>query len=321
MNETTYAFLLIIIIFMSFSTSFVFFYKLNLESKEFVPEKMNVTFLDPSEVVSYSGSDLQFFPNMRFNHNVITFTIDQNCDLEKKEKMGLAFSRIEKDTDNTIIFKKINDKDIADLTVTCNESTPQVREDYFIAGEGGATSIIKSDLFHIIEKGVVLLYYKQEKACLNYNIELHELLHVFGFKHSENRMSIMYPTTQCGQIFTQDITNELTRLYKIGALPDLYISDLNADKKGKYLNFRAEIKNQGLETAENSKLIITAEDEVIKTFNLGNISYGEGKIMTIEYLRLPLLTDTDLLKFTVNTTTQELSVNNNELLMRVASEE
>jgi len=318
MDETTYAFLLIIIIFMSFSTSFVFFYKLNLESKQFVPEKMNVTFLDPSEVISYSGSDLQFFPNMRFNHNVLTFTIDENCDLDKKKKMGLAFSRIEEDTENTIIFKKIENESLADITVTCNESVPQVREDYFIAGEGGATSIIKTDMFHIIEKGVVLLYYKQEKACIDYNIELHELLHVLGFKHSENRMSMMYPTTQCGQIFSQDITSELTRLYKVGAIPDIYISDLTADRKGKYLNFRAEIKNQGLETAYNSKLTITAEDEVIKTFKLGNISYGEGKIMTIEYLKLPLLTDTDLLKFTLNTTTQELSINNNEVIMRVA---
>ena len=95
------------------------------------------------------------------------------------------------------------------------------------------------------------------------------------------------------------------------------ISNLSANRRGKYLNFDAEISNQGLAVAENVKLVITAKDKEIKTFKLGNVSYGEGKIMTIEFLKLPLLTDTDLLKFDVDTTSEELSRNNNEIIMRV----
>jgi hypothetical protein len=255
---------------------------------------------------------------MRFNHNVLTFTIDENCDLQKKERMALAFGRIEAETDNIINFKKLPIDQEADITVTCNESHQQIKEEFFVAGEGGATSVIKSDLFHIIEQGVVLLYYKRERECIGYNIELHELLHVFGLKHSANEFSIMYPNTQCGQLFTNDIKSELIRLYSVDTLPDLYITNISANRKGKYLNFNAEIKNQGIEVAEDVELVVSSEGEKIKTFDLGDVSYGEGKIISIINMKLPLLYDTDLITFTLETETAELSKNNNEMIMRVA---
>jgi hypothetical protein len=279
---------------------------------------MNITFLDPTKVASYSGSDLQFYPNMRFNHNTITFTLDENCNEDKKEKVYLALNRLEEETNNSILFTKIESINDADMTITCNETekhSNDTKKEYFIAGEGGATSVIKTDVFHIIEKGVVLLYYSEEKKCIDYNIELHEILHVFGFKHSENTFSIMYETTQCGQIFTNDIINELVRLYSMKPLPDIYIMNLTADKKGTFLNFDIEVRNQGLIVAKDVKVIVSAQDKKIKAFDLEDISYGEGKIMMIENLRLPLLTNTDRIKFTLETISEELSLDNNEIIL------
>jgi len=232
---------------------------------------------------SYS-SQLQFYPNMRFAKKTITYNIDANCSDEKKTRTLQAFSRLEEET-SLLNFLRSSE---ADILVNCEETQEEIPGKYFIAGEGGPTEITNASNFYIIEKGKILLLYKNSQ-CDNYNVELHELLHVLGFEHSENKNSIMYNTTSCQQILTNDIIDELKRLYSIQELPDLYFSSISATKHGSYLDFNVEVINSGLNEAENVKLEIYAEDEEeekIDEFILENVGYGEGKSLEVKNLKI-----------------------------------
>ena len=76
-------------------------------------------------------------------------------------------------------------------------------DDLFIAGEGGPTSITNTSLYNVILKGKILLYKKSE--CEEPIVELHELLHVFGFDHSQDPNNIMFNLSSCNQEISQDI--------------------------------------------------------------------------------------------------------------------
>jgi len=228
-------------------------------------------------------SQQQFYSSMRFTDKNISYYIEPSCQEEKKERMQQAFSKLEKET--PLSFYQSQDSKIL---VSCQASKEETPGKYFIAGEGGPTQVINTSLFYVIEKGKVLLFYKNS-FCNNYNIELHELLHVLGFQHSSNPGSIMYNTTSCNQIITYDIIDELTRLYSIPELSDLYFQDITATKHGIYLDFNVEIGNRGLKDSEDTKLELYSQDSNKKfdEFNITSISYGEGKILEVSNTKLP----------------------------------
>jgi len=230
---------------------------------------------------SYS-SQLQFYPDMRFPKKDIFYNIDFSCGEDKKTRMLQAFTRLEQETD---LIKFYSSQQEPDILVSCQETeVEQEAGKYFIAGEGGPTTIINTTKFYIIEKGKVLLFYK-ENSCNNYNVELHELLHVFGFEHSNNKESIMYNTTFCYQVLTDDIAAELKRLYLIPELPDLYFNNVSVIKHGSYLDFEIDVRNQGLANSENISLDLFSEEK-IDSFELGNISYGEGKLFQAKNIKI-----------------------------------
>lgn len=225
---------------------------------------------------SFPG-EFQFYPSMRFPTNGLSYNIDISCEQEKIERIKLALKRLEEETNLLAFFP--SDKQKAEIFFSCNETEKEIEEDYFIAGEGGPAKIINTSLFYIIEQGKVLLFY-EKSPCGNYNIELHELLHVFGFKHSDNKNSIMYKTTFCDQVLTLDIIKELKKIYSIPELPDLSFTDTSASKHGRYLDFSATVENQGLVKAENVILELYAEEEKIEEFELETMEYGAGKILS-----------------------------------------
>lgn len=277
-----------------------------------LPENLNITGMS-----SYVSS-LQFYPNMRFNHNNLTFMIEDNCNTEKRENMALSFGKLEQETNNLITFYQTEHN--PDILVTCNETyILKPTGDFFIAGEGGPERAVKSGIYYVIESGTVILYYTPEKDCMNYNVELHELLHVLGFIHSDNKYSIMYNVSECYQVLTKDITDELIRLYSIPNYPDVSIGNITAIKHGTYLDFEINVKNAGFEKAENIVLGISSKEKEIASFDLEDLEYGEGKILTVENIRIPFsLLSLEQITFSLSIDSKELDYRNNNITMTIS---
>jgi hypothetical protein len=264
---------------------------------------------------SAEGLEIQYYPNMRFSLNEISYFIDDSCDEKKSSSIGEAFDYLENRIGNINFFESSSNPNII---AKCNESVIRDyetigRKKHFIVGEGGPTSVISTGLFSVIEEGVIFLFY--EKSLCDFPIvEIHELLHVFGFQHTTDKKSIMYPVASCEQDLSVEIINEMKRLYSIESLPDMRFTNITATKQGNYLNFEVRINNQGLKVSNQNNLIIYTypSNKQIETFDLGTLDYGAGKSLTVTNLKLPLRTNS--IKFEIQAG-KELDYDNNVVEM------
>ena len=173
----------------------------------------------------------------------------------------------------------------ADIYVGCSDDVNMIGAGLFAAGEGGPSRIINTSRFKVIEKGRIFIY--SEPRCDYPIVELHELLHVFGFDHSDDPMNIMYNTSRCDQRVTTDIIELLDALYAIEALADIRISNLSAVKKGAYLDFNMTVLNDGMLDADIVDLSIVVDGVVVEVLKLGGIEVGFGRTLYVENLKLP----------------------------------
>jgi len=65
-------------------------------------------------------------------------------------------------------------------------------------------------------------------------------------------------------------------------------------------------------------LALYSEEKIIETFELGSIGYGEGKMLSIENLRLSLVSSTDAITFVLTSPNKEISTENNRLTLVVS---
>jgi len=244
----------------------------------------------------------QFYPNMKFNHNQITYRINQDCDQEKQQNILLAFNELSQKI-NLLIFQPTTK--IPDIEISCTKSSEESEsyEAHFIAGEGGAKEIIPTQRYHIITKGIIYLYQDNARKtveCDYPNVELHELMHVFGFDHVDEKSSLMYPILDdCNQRLDESIIQELKKLYSEPNLPDFYFENISVIKKGKYLDFNLTIKNSGSVNSPNATLTIIDNTKVIEEKDLGELSFGSGITLQIANLRLKHL-NPDKIEFVID---------------------
>jgi len=289
-------FFILIVILLALVFVSAYFLYLNIPR---APEKLEVSVSPIQEQIQEQpGIQIteikQFYPNMKFNHNSISYFMDSNCEQEKKQKMLLAFDELS-DNVNIITFYKTLVK--PDIEISCakgQEIESELKEEkHFIAGEGGAKSIIPTGRYHIITEGVILLYENNEKKlrtidCEYPNVELHELMHVFGFDHVDNKNSLMYQLIEsCDQVLDSSIIELLNKIYTEENLAELYFENVNAVKKGRYLDFNLTIKNSGSIDSSSVVLTVLDNDEVVDKKDLGEIKFGAG--ITIETQNLKLI--------------------------------
>jgi predicted Zn-dependent protease len=230
----------------------------------------------------------QFYPNMKFNHNRISYDIEEACDEDKKSRMTEAFRLLHEQVAEIEFYPRA--VETPDIRIICSKKVEGTTgRNFFVAGEGGAEQIIQTKRYNVITKGLVLLYGNPHGTleCSWPNVELHELMHVFGFQHSQNENSLMYPYLEsCEQKLDEAIIDDLRALYTQENLPDLYFESVEAIKHGRYLDFNATIKNSGVIEARNVNLAVFDDKKQGESFPLDNIDFGAGITFSVSNAKL-----------------------------------
>lgn len=209
------------------------------------------------------------------------------------------------------------ESDMPDILVTCENISPKPDEEgHFVAGEGGPSVIINASRYAVILLGKIALY--RPESCDTPQVATHEILHALGFDHNSNQASIMYPITNCDQEIGRQLIEDINNLYSVPTYGDLLIESVQANKSGRYLSFEAVIVNYGLKDIEVSTLTVMADNEVVGSYDTGDISVGGKKTMTITNLKVPR--NTERFSLSVETPEPELMKDNNIVELSVVDD-
>jgi len=265
---------------------------------------------DSNFSMNLTSDNMQFYENLRYSDSKISYHISDKCTLQKKEDAERAFEILENKT--ILDFYSVTSNE--EILITC-ESRQKIKEDYFIAGEGGPVNISKAGQFNVIFNGQVLLIRQSE--CANPNIALHEILHALGFGHSLNENNIMYEISECSQTLGEDIPRFIDELYSVPSQPDLAFEEvIPLIHDGKYLDLNMSIKNIGLKDSEKAFVNVYLDNEVFEKIELKELKVGAGIKITIQNLKFKT-TDFNEIKFIIETNFEELNKENNGVSFNV----
>ena len=90
-GKNTLIYILLIILLLLIITVVGYYLYFNLPR---APEKLDVNIGRVEFPVPVVSEAKQFYPNMKFNHNKISYNINENCEEKKKEKILNAFSEL-----------------------------------------------------------------------------------------------------------------------------------------------------------------------------------------------------------------------------------
>jgi len=257
---------------------------------------------------NFELENMQFYPNMRFPNSEISYQID-DCTLQKEDDMERAFEIIS--NISFLNFYPVNYNE--EISITC-DSKNKIEGGMFIAGEGGPTNITKTDKFNVILHGKILLI--RESKCENPNVAIHELLHVLGFDHSNNKNNIMYNISKCGQTIGSDMIELINKLYSFPSYPDLSFENVSAFIHGRYLDANISIRNNGLKDSENTKIMIYADGKFVEEIDLERLEIGYGRTIILRNIWVSKM-DVHELEFFIDSNFNELEKNNNRIILNV----
>lgn len=258
----------------------------------------------PEMLQNLSLKSEQFYPNLRYQDKTIRYSISDGCDFARRNGAERAFDFISEKT----ILEFDEDRTNPEIAILCSDVAPTAEEkNHFVAGEGGPSKIINTGSFQVILFGKVSLY--RADICDEPKVAEHEILHALGFDHNSNKNSILYPITDCKQEIGEEIIEDINELYSIPSLPDLAIDEINAGRKGRYIDFRINVSNRGLRDSEESILYVYSAGKSIYEYPLNRMEMGKRKAVTIT--NLFSTSASDMLRFEVKTSEAEISTANN----------
>lgn len=253
-------------------------------------------------------SEMQFYKNLRFASNQITYSID-SCPVDRKQEIISALALLSSKT----ILNFIEVQSNPNIDISCEDKVIEAESGMFIAGEGGPTNITILKDYNLITHGKVLLL--KSSKCSTPDIALHELLHALGFAHSPNPKNIMYPVSDCGQEFSEDIIDMINNLYSVEASPDLSIENSNAEFKNHYLNLNVTIKNIGLKTSDEYKLKVYVNNVIEENISYEAIEPGFGRTTILTNIFVSAM-KIENIKLEIVHNSQELRKDNNILVLQ-----
>lgn len=269
--------------------------KLNPKSIQNLPEDKNIS------------SEIQFMKNIRFNHKNISYSYTSECK-NREKNMNLAFKIIENLSTTISFYEKASN---ADITISCSKESIEEKPDIFLAGEGGPQEIINLSINPLILSGIINLYeQKYEEPCDKPIVEIHELLHVFGYNHINNKSTLLYPYYHCDQQIPIDIIEHLDNLYSQEPKAELFFSKFNVTKDDDYLSYELEITNEGIISAENIILILKDKTKELSKTEMNDLKPGSTAKYSVKNLKLPNKNSIEI-TFEIKTDTEEQDTKNN----------
>jgi len=270
-----------VILILSLAIILLFFlFMINFRNSSVNISAYSVKEIGEDEIIN--NSDIQYFNNMRFARKILGYRIDSSCDDFRKNRMKIAFDILK---NRTGIINFVETQTESDIFIDCKGYYENISEGFIKTGEGGTYSVINAGKFHIIRKGRISLY-KFSDNCNTPNVEVHELLHVLGFKHSDDNKSIMYNTSSCDQDIPADITDKIISLYNIQEIPDLVFENLSYNKGFYYTDFSFDVANKGLRDAKNITVNVDYGNSMALEIELGDFDIGGKKTISVKNLRV-----------------------------------
>jgi|APSaa5957512576_1039674.scaffolds.fasta_scaffold13319_2 hypothetical protein len=299
-KKSVISFLITMILIVLFSIWMIFPYQVNYFES---PKETNFS------VIGNSMVDSQFYSNLRFPSKEISYRIDSDCSLQKQNDMEEAFSIME----NATILNFYPVEKGEEISVYCSDEVKQ-EGNLFIAGEGGPTNITKLLDYNVIFNGKVLLI--KDSSCPTPNVAIHELIHVLGFDHSENKNNIMYPISRCNQDIGDDTIQLINDLYSVPSLPDLVLLNSVAKVHGRYLDLNVTVKNEGFIRSEAFKVNVYADDNNVREIEVAPIEVGYGRNIMLTNIGINLLS-VDKFKLMIESNFSEINSDNNEIVLNL----
>lgn len=206
-----------------------------IQQEEFIqqPEEEPVGGVEPeapaAEVVRPSIEDeFSHIGRPHWGHMPLTYSImnEEGCGRYESNRIRRALADVMNVTNNVVLFKKANGT-AADIEITCTfiedcyKVTTEITDEYSVRYETicrhqlGVTGTTR--LGNQIVKAEIELFglagFAETKregpsgfyvgTCGHAITEVHELLHAFGYPHSEDNSSIMYPSADTFSLVTQ----------------------------------------------------------------------------------------------------------------------
>ncbi|MBR9704531.1 hypothetical protein GOV12_03910 [Candidatus Pacearchaeota archaeon] len=143
--------------------------------------------------------DYYYIEEEHWSHMPLTYSIDEKC--SNKKKVKYAFSEIQRATDNQVSFIKGNEN--PDIEIICKNKP--ISEDYIktLAESGADEYKVDNTIYH----ATIYFYSSTHSSGYYPMIEIHEILHTFGFDHNDNINSIMYSDTENNEYIYDNFKN------------------------------------------------------------------------------------------------------------------
>ena len=152
-----------------------------------------------------TGSNNRFYlaSSFHWSHMPLVFIIEDECSDYVKRRVRGAFNEISNATENAVSFFELKYYperiESADILIKCNSSFPRSTMNdkvFYTQAEAQITEISGT----LIESANITFYNvgqnKYYGACMNYpDVEIHEILHVLGFSHVNQKASLLSPVS------------------------------------------------------------------------------------------------------------------------------
>lgn len=191
---------------------------------EVEPEAPAVEAMKPGIEDEFSHVSRPHWGHMPLAYSILN---EEECGRYESNRIRKAFSEISNVTSNVVLFRKANASEAADIEIMCTfiencyKITTEITDDYSVRYEticGHKLGVTSTTLLgnRIVRAGVELFGLagfaetKREGpsgfyvgTCGHAITEVHELLHAFGYPHSDDNGSIMYPSADAFSLVTQ----------------------------------------------------------------------------------------------------------------------